>query len=82
MSKHTDFSDLSPHDAIALVANSAVVARESGHPVEVAVARRNGVTGILVWMPGYLMQNGAVVATGGKVATIVANDKGQKETTP
>jgi hypothetical protein len=60
--KQVDFKDLVTHDAIALVTNTAVVARDSGHPVKVAVANYQGSWGILVWMPGYHMVNGAVVA--------------------
>ena len=58
-----DFSDLSPQDAVGLVANTAIVARDSGHEVEVANASRGGVAGIFVWLPGWRMVDGRIVAT-------------------
>lgn len=57
-----DFSDLSEVDAVRLVANNAVVAKESGHNVSVSVANRNGQIGIFIWMPGYTVVNGEIVA--------------------
>lgn len=55
-----DFSDLAEHDAITLVTNTAVVAKQSGHPVIVRHARIGGQRGILVFMPDYELVAGRV----------------------
>ena len=60
--KQNDFSDLSEVDAVRLVANTAIVAKESGHNVVVKVATIGGEVGVLVWMPGYTFQAGEIVA--------------------
>jgi hypothetical protein len=57
-----DFSDLSEVDAVRLVANSAVVARESGHNVVVKTASISGKKGILIFMPGYVYDGSDIVA--------------------
>lgn len=59
----TDFSDLAEHDAVALVTNTAVVAKQSGHGVVVRHARIEGQRGILVFMPGYELVEGRVRKT-------------------
>lgn len=56
--KKLDFSDMSRFDAVAMVANTAVVARDSGHPVTVRHARIQGERGILVFIPGFELIDG------------------------
>ena len=58
--KQADFSDLSTHDAIALVTNNAVVARQSGHPVTVSHATIEGQKGIVIWIPNYVLADGRI----------------------
>ncbi len=55
-----DFSDLAEHDAVAIVMNTAVVARNSGHPITVQHARIQGQRGILIFIPGYELVGGRV----------------------
>jgi hypothetical protein len=55
-----DFSDLAEHDAVAIVMNTAVVARDSGHPITVQHARIQGQRGILIFIPGYELAEGRV----------------------
>ena len=51
--EQVDFRDITEVDAVTLVVNTAVIAANSGHGVVVANAKRNGLPGILVWMPNY-----------------------------
>lgn len=62
--KDADFRDLSPADQARLVANTALVAAESGGPVSVFNGRFKGVQGVMVWMPGYSIENGQMNAIG------------------
>lgn len=55
-----DFSDMAEHDIVALVTNTAVVAKQSGGPVVVRHARIEGQRGILVFMPEYELVEGRV----------------------
>lgn len=66
-----DFTDLSEVDAVRLVANTAVVAKESGHNVMIKVATIGGQVGILVFMPGYTFADGEIVAK----LPLVANEE-------
>lgn len=45
---------------VALVANTALVAKDSGGPVEVRHARISGNRGILIFMPGFELLDGRV----------------------
>lgn len=56
-----DFSEMAEHDVVALVTNTAVVAKNSGHPVTVRHARVEGQRGILVFMPGYELADGLIM---------------------
>lgn len=58
-----DFSDMSEVDAVRLVINNAVVARDSGHGVAVKSATIKGEQGILVWVPGYKYDGKDIVVT-------------------
>lgn len=53
-----DFSDMSFHDVVAMIMNTAVVAKESGHGVNVRNATVAGVPSIVVVMPGYRFEDG------------------------
>ena len=60
MSKSTSqdsFGDLSYHDVVAMIMNTAVVAKRD-HPVMVREAKISGKKGVLVFMPGYEMVSG------------------------
>ena len=63
--KKQDFSSLSRFDAAALVANTALVARDSGHEVVVRHAKVQGEQGILIFIPGFELVDGnlSLVAT-------------------
>lgn len=56
--KKPDFSSLSRFDAVAMVANTALVAREGGHSVTVRHARIEGQRGILIFIPGFELVDG------------------------
>lgn len=61
--------DLSEPDSARLVVNTAVMARPNVPGLRVATARREGVAGIYIWIPGYVWQDGQiVVATPAPVA--------------
>lgn len=53
-----DFSDMSPHDIARLVANTALVAKSSGGPVSVFGGKLKGEQGVMIWIPGYEIDNG------------------------
>jgi len=75
--QQNDFSDLSHVDAVALVANTAIVARDSGHNVQVKVASIKGERGIVIFMPGYHMVDGRVLPL---VANpLVANEEDEND---
>ena len=52
-----DFSDMSPHDMMRLVANTALVAKESGGNLSVFSGKLKGESGVMVWIPGYSIEN-------------------------
>lgn len=54
----TDLRHLSKFDAAALVANTALVARDSGHPFVVRHAKVQGEQGILIFIPGFELVDG------------------------
>lgn len=54
--KDVDFSDLSEADRVRLVAQTALIAQESGG-VEVFNGRFNGKSGVMIWIPGYRIEN-------------------------
>jgi len=56
-----DFSDMSERDFMALLMNTAIVGRESGHGVHVKNGTFNKVPGILVVLDGYQFIDGKVV---------------------
>ena len=55
--------DLSEPDSARLVVNTAVMARPNVPGLRVATAKREGVAGIYIWIPGYVWQDGQIVAT-------------------
>ncbi len=57
-----DFSDMSERDFVAMLMNTAVVGRESGHGVAVKNGTFNKQPGILIVLPGYRFEDGRVVA--------------------
>lgn len=73
-STQADFSDLSPHDAVALIVNTAVVAKNSGHDIRVYQKTWNEIPGLLVWMPGHIMQNNTVVKAPDKDKAVVVEE--------
>lgn len=56
--KQNDFSDMAPHDIARLVANTALVAKESGGPVNVFGGKYRGERGVMIWIPGYEIVDG------------------------
>lgn len=56
--KQKDFSHMSRFDVAGLVANTALMARDSGHQVVVRHARVEGQRGILVFIPGFELHDG------------------------
>lgn len=61
--KQIDFSDMSERDFVAMLMNTAIVGRESGHEVVVKNGRFSDQPGILIVLPGYRYEDGRVVAT-------------------
>ena len=59
--KKIDFSDMSERDFVAMVMNTAVVGRKSGHNVAVKNGTFSNQPGILIVLPGYRFENGRVV---------------------
>ncbi len=58
-----DFSDMSERDFIAMLMNTAIVGRESGHQVIIRNGRLNQQQSILIALTGYQYKNGRVVET-------------------
>ncbi|MEZ4594553.1 MAG: hypothetical protein R3D55_25925 [Chloroflexota bacterium] len=54
---------MSERDFVAMLMNTAVVGRESGHSVMVKNGRFANQPGILIVLPGYRYEDGRVVAT-------------------
>lgn len=54
--------DLGEADSARLVVNTAVMARPNVPGLHVASARRGGVAGIYIWIPGYVWDGGQIVA--------------------
>jgi hypothetical protein len=54
--------DLSEPDSARLVVNTAVMARPNVPGLRVATARREGVAGIYIWIPGYVWVDGQIIA--------------------
>ena len=52
-----DFSDLSEADRVRLVANTALIAQASGG-VTVFNGRYKSAPGVMIWIPGYNIDNG------------------------
>lgn len=70
-----DFSDMQPHDAVAMIVNTAVTAINSGHNMKVYDTKREGKRGLLIWMPGFVIENGAVIkAPDDSGKSVVAKD--------
>lgn len=63
--KKIDFSDMSERDFMAMLMNTAVVGRESGHGVQVKNGRLLGTPSVLIVLPGYRFEDGRVVAVEG-----------------
>lgn len=59
--KKIDFSDMSERDFVAMLMNTAVVGRESGHGVQVKNGRFLQVPSVLIVLPGYRFEDGRVV---------------------
>lgn len=57
-----DFTDMSERDFVAMLMNTAVVGRESGHHVIIKNGRFNQQPGILIVLPGYRYKDGRAVA--------------------
>ena len=53
-----NFDDLSEADRARLVANTALIAQESGEPVKVFNIRYKGEPGVMIWIPGYKIEDG------------------------
>ena len=56
-------TDLTPADAVRLVANTAVIARTVAPEIQVSAARRAGTPGLLIWIPGWLWDGRQLVAS-------------------
>lgn len=56
-----DFTDISALDAVTMVINTAVVARNSGHPVQVNAVMAAGHAGIMILIPKYKIINGRIL---------------------
>lgn len=54
----SDFSDMAPHDMMRLVANTALVAKESGGQLSVFSGKLKGQAGVMIFIPGYEITNG------------------------
>ncbi len=52
-----DFSDLSEADRVRLVANTALIAQDSGG-LQVFNGRYKGAAGVMIWIPGYAISDG------------------------
>ena len=64
--------DLSEADSARLVVNTAVTARANVPGLHVASAKRNGAAGIYIWIPGYVWQDGQIVAAPSEELPLVA----------
>lgn len=65
-----EFSDISYHDMVAYLMNTAVEAKNSGHGIRVQNATANGQASIVIVMPGYRFVEGKLQkATQSVVAT-------------
>jgi hypothetical protein len=56
-----DFSDMSEADRVRLVAQTALIAQESGG-VEVFNGTFKGVQGVMIWIAGYAIEDGEMNA--------------------
>ena len=61
MRKTRAFDDLPQHEQAAMTVNTALEAQASGLPLVANEAKLDNITGILIWIPGYTLKNGAVV---------------------
>ena len=52
------FSEISYHDMVAYLMNTAVEAKDSGHAVRVQNATANGQASVVIVMPGYRFVDG------------------------
>lgn len=73
--KKIDFSDMSERDFVAMLMNTAVVGRDSGHSVAVKNGRFSGQPGIVIVMPGYRYEAGRVVAVEGVAVETAVSEK-------
>lgn len=64
-----DFSDMSERDFVAMLMNTAVIGRESGHEVVVRNGRFGEHQSILIALHGYRYEDGRVVAVENEVTT-------------
>ena len=55
------FSDLSHHDMVGMIVATAYEAQRAGLPLVAKVGERNGQKGIMLFIPDFIIQNGAVV---------------------
>lgn len=56
--KSGEFSDISYHDMVAYLMNTAVEAKDSGHGIRVQNATAAGQASIVIVMPGYRFADG------------------------
>lgn len=56
--KEVDFSDMSAADQARLVANTALIAQGSGGPVSVFNGSYKKEPGVMIWIPGFAIENG------------------------
>jgi hypothetical protein len=55
------FNDMPRHDMVGMIIATALEAKQAGLPLIAVNATRQGVRGLMVWMPGYIVENGAVI---------------------
>ena len=55
------FSDLAPHDIVGMIVATTLEAQRSGIELVISNGRRNGQGGVMVWIPNFTIENGAVV---------------------
>jgi hypothetical protein len=53
-----EFSDMEEFDRLRLVVQAALDIHESGAPLMVLNGRLKGAQGVMIWIPGYTIQDG------------------------
>lgn len=77
--KPIDFSDMSYRDVVAMLMNTAVIAKDSGHRVSVRNATVAGEAAIVIVAPGYKFVDGTLRAV---AETVAAAETVAKEEQP